>query len=1386
MSILQAWYPGDRALEFGLIIALGVMLLSGAAWIAARRLPTRPAARHLVLISALFGCLAMPVVAAAFSTLGFALISIPILPPGRTATNASGAAVRSIPTLAPGSRAGDPRSILIRGYGAPGDPTRSGDPEPRRDSPGTAATAAMPQPVSATAGPAPRWGPHPVGWSMPYRAIATLALIAWGCGTMLLLLRFARSWRLVERLRRASVPLGDATLLGLRDEAGRALGIRRLPRVFVTRRASTPLAFGFRRPVIILPDRLIGVVSDEEMRDVLLHELAHLSRRDPLAVIVQELARSLYWPIVSIHALIRELGRAREELCDNYVLQGRDALSYGETLLHLAELSRDATPLGAAVGVMQWRGELERRIAGLLDQGRSTMTRSNRRLVCLVALLFVAGGTVASATRLSAEGRPTRDDAPKVKRPQDAKSTAVASEKPPEKPGRSMRIHVLGPDGRPMAGVKVHRSVWTRKPIKDANRDYVTDGRGPIHVDLPEGIYILRLWARTKGHVPLFAHWEEEDNPETSLPPEFTFHLRPGTVIGGVVRDGEGRPIKGVIVEAELGRAGRAEGRVGPDMWLAYQDPRSQRVNVPVTDDQGRWTLDNVPPGDDLELRLKLSHPDYISDPNWGTMQEQQGVDLKALRARTAAITMRGGIVAMGTVTDSAGKPIAGAVVVRGDHPYWEVGSQEVRTDEQGRYRLPPLPSGKVTVTAMAPEWMPALTKADIRKEMGPVDFRLRPGRELRIRFVDQAGKPIPGVGVGIDKWRGGESLYNHRHPNVLDTKIPVQADESGLYRWTWAPDDAVTYRFYKEGYVNHQADLTANGSEQTITLPRILRIAGKVTDGAGRPIQGVTAIPVLEFRPGHLLAERNRAKGPFAGTYALEVDRTDVAYRVRIEAPGYRSAMSETARAGMSSPTFDFRLEPAPPIEGRLVDSGGRPIKDASVYLATSSQNLNDWPEGEERGAVPNSQKVLTDRQGRFAFPAQFERYAIVVVHDRGYAEVHLEPGQQPGELALKAWAQVEGRLVHAGQPVPAAWITCAPLRILNESLPHIQDGFSVKTDRDGRFVFPRVPPVKANVRAQLSVWGDYPFSSSQSVPLDLQPGQKARVDLGGEGTLVRGRVVLSGDAASKIDLHKSLNWLLRRAPGIEPPPEVRASGLSARNGWNNAWTSTREGLAFIETLHTYFVVLDPDGRFQISGVPAGDYDLALQLYEPPGDGCLVSPVGSRIVRFTLPEDAARGARFDLGEIPVRVALGPRVGDPAPDFTATMLSGQTVTLSRLRGRYVLLDFWATWCGPCVANLPALARFHDTFAASRQVTVLGLNLDDDPDEARSFLRSHNLSWTQAHLGGRAGGKDDVLSLYAISSIPTYILIGPDGKLIHRGDNLDEIARTLRQADLLGQ
>ena len=294
-------------------------------------------------------------------------------------------------------------------------------------------------PVQFVLEPKVQQPPDRAGSPAPYRVAATLLLIVWGCGSLRLLLGLSRSCSELRRLRLASSPLRDDSLSLLLDDVCRALEVRRPPLVVVSRTATMPFAAGFSRPAVVLPDRLIGVVNGEQMRDVLVHEVAHVLRGDHLIVLLQELARALYWPIVPLHALIRELGRAREELCDNHVLRGRDALSYGETLLHLAELSMKARPPRVSVGILHWKGELERRIAGLLDQRRSTMTRSNRSLAFFITLLFVACGTIASATRFIAA----------IERAKQAAGNRTRNRSPPTWPGgESMTV------SRPRAGRK--------------------------------------------------------------------------------------------------------------------------------------------------------------------------------------------------------------------------------------------------------------------------------------------------------------------------------------------------------------------------------------------------------------------------------------------------------------------------------------------------------------------------------------------------------------------------------------------------------------------------------------------------------------------------------------------------------------------------------------------------------------------------------------------------------------------------------------------------------------------------------------------------------------------------------------------------------------------
>src|SRR5579872_7029683 len=128
---------------------------------------------------------------------------------------------------------------------------------------------------------------------------------------------------------------------------------------------------------------------------------------------------------------------------------------------------------------------------------------------------------------------------------------------------------------------------------------------------------LLRMWVRKEGDVPLFLQWWPEwESDADVIPSEFTVRLEKGRSIGGVVTDTEGKPISGVKVEVRrVDRAGEfSVGKVEKGkrplvcIWLAEDD--SSNVHRPrVTDANGRWALDNVPPGSDVEVLVKLRHP---------------------------------------------------------------------------------------------------------------------------------------------------------------------------------------------------------------------------------------------------------------------------------------------------------------------------------------------------------------------------------------------------------------------------------------------------------------------------------------------------------------------------------------------------------------------------------------------------------------------------------------------------------------------------------------------------------------------------------------------------------------------------------------------------------
>ncbi|PUZ26132.1 thioredoxin [Chitinophaga parva] len=148
-----------------------------------------------------------------------------------------------------------------------------------------------------------------------------------------------------------------------------------------------------------------------------------------------------------------------------------------------------------------------------------------------------------------------------------------------------------------------------------------------------------------------------------------------------------------------------------------------------------------------------------------------------------------------------------------------------------------------------------------------------------------------------------------------------------------------------------------------------------------------------------------------------------------------------------------------------------------------------------------------------------------------------------------------------------------------------------------------------------------------------------------------------------------------------------------------------------------------------------------------------------------------------DLGqELAARIAKTKKTqeGEVAPDFTQTDVQGNPVKLSDFRGKYVLLDFWASWCGPCRRENPNVVKAYNAFK-DKGFTVLGVSLDkpEDRDKWLAAIQKDGLTWTQ--VSDLKAWDNEAAKLYDVKAIPMNFLIDPNGKIIGkylRGDALE--------------
>ncbi|GGH61069.1 thiol:disulfide interchange protein [Filimonas zeae] len=156
----------------------------------------------------------------------------------------------------------------------------------------------------------------------------------------------------------------------------------------------------------------------------------------------------------------------------------------------------------------------------------------------------------------------------------------------------------------------------------------------------------------------------------------------------------------------------------------------------------------------------------------------------------------------------------------------------------------------------------------------------------------------------------------------------------------------------------------------------------------------------------------------------------------------------------------------------------------------------------------------------------------------------------------------------------------------------------------------------------------------------------------------------------------------------------------------------------------------------------------------------------------------AEKNRKSELGqELQARIEKVKKTQDGAlaPDFTQNDVNGKPVKLSDFRGKWVLLDFWASWCGPCRRENPNLVKTYQAFK-DKGFTVLGVSLDKPTDKEKwvAAIEKDGLTWTQ--VSDLKAWDNEAAKLYEVTAIPMNFLISPEGKIVARylrGEALDK-------------
>ncbi len=310
--------------------------------------------------------------------------------------------------------------------------------------------------------------------------------------------------------------------------------------------------------------------------------------------------------------------------------------------------------------------------------------------------------------------------------------------------------------------------------------------------------------------------------------------------------------------------------------------------------------------------------------------------------------------------------------------------------------------------------------------------------------------------------------------------------------------------------------------------------------------------------------------------------------------------------------------------------------------------------------------------------------------------------------ELKLQRAGKVSGTVVDENnQPLNGARVIVGDT--YTDSMPRDWSTY------DGSFTVGQVPPGLALVTVQLN---DY---SPQLKEVQIEPGQTARVEF-------------------RLKPGVSLVGVVRTEDGV---PVAGAEVFTSK--WHDAQTLGLRAMT------------DDQGRFEMRGAPLDEFEIQAITPARHKKALMVSVNPKEPISVIVPTAPPEPRR----------ATGPAVGDIVPAITLTSITKNSFDLRSLKGKTILIDFWATWCGPCVAELPELEDIYGAAQKRDDFVMISVSQDFDLSTLKRFIkRRKKMAWPQVFDDGAS--KDSPSKAFGVESLPTIYIIGADGKIAAKG------------------